>query len=70
MVTAQRLAASQVGEGEWPVPEIAPGIHDLTAEEVKARRLVLRNALNEGENAGHETGIMKCDAKRRKLVPE
>jgi hypothetical protein len=70
MVTAQRLAAAQGGDGEWPVLEIAPGIYDYTADEIGARRLVLNYALNEGKRAAHQTGELKCNAKRRKLVPE
>jgi hypothetical protein len=70
MVTAQRLAATQGGDGEWPVPQIAPGMYDFTADEIGARRLVLNCALNEGKMAAHQTGELKCDAKRRKLVPE
>jgi hypothetical protein len=42
MVTAQRLAAAQGGDGEWPVPQIASVyINDYTADEIGARRLVL-----------------------------
>jgi hypothetical protein len=70
MVTEQRLAAAQGGNGEWPVPKIAPGIYDYMADEIGARRLVLNYALNEGERAAHQTGELKCDAKRRKLVHE
>jgi hypothetical protein len=32
MVSAQWLAAAQGGNGEWPMPEIAPRIYDYTAD--------------------------------------
>jgi hypothetical protein len=70
MVTAQRLAAAQGGNGEWPVLQIAPSIYDYTVDEILARRLILNYALNKGKRAAHETGVLKCEAKRRKLVPE
>jgi hypothetical protein len=70
MVTAQRLAAAQGGDGEWPVPQTSPGLYDYTADEIGARRLVLNYALNEGKRAAHQTGVLKCKAKRRKLVSE
>ena len=52
------------------MPEIAPGIYDYTANQIGARRLVLNYALNKGELAAHQAGELKCEAKRRKLVPE
>jgi hypothetical protein len=70
MVIAQRLAATQGGDGEWPVPQIAPGIYDYTTDEIRARRLVLNYALNKGKRAAHQMGVLKCEAERRKLVPE
>jgi hypothetical protein len=45
-------------------------MYDFTADDIGARRLVLNYALNKGERAAHQMGELKCDAKRRKLVPE
>jgi hypothetical protein len=70
MVTAQRLAAAEGGDGEWPMRQIAPGIYDYTVDEIGARRLVLNHALNKGKRAAHQTGVLKCEAKMRKVVPE